>query len=348
MSPVGPDKSVDEKPVASRQARSLPWQLEGWARGIAAFLSLFSLLNLAGELRHPRFDATHWWITLDLLPGPLSVILLGASSLAILAWAIRPSANTTRRSVTAALAAALLIHTVRDAMVFYELWGKGSLIAGFPLPLSAALATGLGAVVVAILKPAHARHNASNMTALISLSACLVLFPFAQMICFGKTDYRRPVQAVVVFGARTYADGRPSDALADRVRTGIELYHQNLAALLVFTGGPGDGALHETDVMRQMALDGGVPSEAILLDPQGLNTEASVTNTLSLLRTRGITRIGAVSHFYHLPRIKMAFQRAGVEVYTTPAREPRPLMGLPRFMAREAAALWVYYLRPLA
>jgi hypothetical protein len=54
-----------------------------------------------------------------------------------------------------------------------------------------------------------------------------------------------------------------------------------------------------------------------------------------------------VSHFYHLPRIKLAYQRAGMEVRTVPARETYILAQIPYSMAREVVALWVYYLRPL-
>ena len=54
-----------------------------------------------------------------------------------------------------------------------------------------------------------------------------------------------------------------------------------------------------------------------------------------------------VSHFYHFPRIKLAYQRDGWEVYTVPARESYLLRQTPYNMAREVAALWVYYCRPL-
>jgi hypothetical protein len=43
----------------------------------------------------------------------------------------------------------------------------------------------------------------------------------------------------------------------------------------------------------------------------------------------------------------MAYQRNGWEVYTVPAKESYTLRQMPLFMAREVAALWVYYLRPL-
>jgi hypothetical protein len=48
---------------------------------------------------------------------------------------------------------------------------------------------------------------------------------------------------------------------------------------------------------------------------------------------------------YHLPRIKMCYQRAGVEVFTVPAKESRLLRDRGFYMmAREIAAVWAYYL----
>jgi vancomycin permeability regulator SanA len=136
--------------------------------------------------------------------------------------------------------------------------------------------------------------------------------------------------------------------LADRVRTACRLYQSGLAGKLIFSGGPGDGAVHETDAMQRMALGLGVKADDIILDKAGFNTQATVKNTEALFSQLHASRILVVSHFYHLPRIKLAYQRDGWNVYTVPARESYLLGQLPYNMAREVAALWVYYLRPLA
>ena len=99
--------------------------------------------------------------------------------------------------------------------------------------------------------------------------------------------------------------------------------------------------------MRRLAIRMGVPPERILVDRQGLTTHDTVQNSVPMLRRIGAKRVLAVSHFYHLPRIKLAYQRAGMNVYTVPATETRRLRKLPWFMAREVAALWIYYLTPL-
>ena len=178
---------------------------------------------------------------------------------------------------------------------------------------------------------------------MVSVAAALVLFPLMQMFCFGGTDYRRPAEAVVVLGAKAYADGTPSIPLADRVRTACGLYHAGLAPRLIFSGGPGDGAITEPEAMRRMAMGLGVPDEAIILDERGVSTQATIDNTIPILRRIGARRVMAVSNFYHLPRIKMAYQRRGWNVYTVPAEESYTLRALPFYMLREVAGLWGYW-----
>ena len=168
-----------------------------------------------------------------------------------------------------------------------------------------------------------------------------------QIHCFGWTDYRRPGDAAVVFGCKVYPNGNLSTALSDRVRSACDLYHEGLVAHLIMSGGPGRGDVHETEAMRDFAVKLGVPSESILIDSMGLSTDETVTNTVPLFRQHGFTRVLAVSHYFHLPRIKLAYQRAGVDVFTVPARQKNRLPNRHFMMVREVVALWAYYARPL-
>jgi len=113
------------------------------------------------------------------------------------------------------------------------------------------------------------------------------------------------------------------------------------------SGGSGDGETHETEGMKRMAIELGVPGEAILRDANGVNTQATVENTCDMFEQMGLRRTLVVSHFYHLPRIKMTYQRRGWEIYTVPAKESYTLTAMPKYILREIAALWVYYLHPI-
>jgi uncharacterized SAM-binding protein YcdF (DUF218 family) len=246
--------------------------------------------------------------------------------------------------MTIGCTAALLIGALADTVQFFVLLVSGAVHSGLPIPLSLFIGAALGLILAAAIKIIV---GGRALPAIAVCVGCVALFPLAQMFCFGKTDYRRPADAIVVLGARAYADGRPSQALADRVRTACRLYHDGLARTLIFSGGPGDGAVHETEAMKRMAMSLGVNEKDIVLDKDGLNTQATVKNTEALFAQLHASRILVVSHFYHLPRVKLAYQRDGWNVYTVPAKESYLLAQMPYNMAREVAALWVYYFRPL-
>lgn len=340
-----------KRSLKPRHARAVPL-FEGFARGLALFLGAFSLLNVIGQSRYPGFDANYWWIDFTPVHAPVARIVLAAAAVVLLAWAVRPPVSRRRRTATLAFTTLLLVVTISNSVRFYVLLWRRAVAAGFPLAFSLIVSAALAVVLAAVLSrpPERPAPNAAvtGITLVLTLLLCLVGFPVAQMFCFGRTDYRRPADAIVVFGARVYADGRPSDALADRLRTACRLHNQGLARWLIVSGGPGDGPVHETRVMQQMALELGVPADAVLLDPDGLNTQATVDNTTAIFDRLGIKRVLAVSHFYHLPRIKMTYQRAGRQVFTVPATESYRLSRMPQFILREVAALWLYYLRPLA
>jgi uncharacterized SAM-binding protein YcdF (DUF218 family) len=320
------------------------------ARALALFLSGFTLLNLAGNLLLSDFDANLWWIDLRALPPQVGYSFLGSAAISLLAFGVRPHLSVWRCWLTIGMLSLLLAVTLENALQFYLLLLQGAVTAKVPVPLSLMISAALFFILRRVVKPAFGAEHSRRQSFFwigFTLLLCLVCFPLAQVFCFGKTDYRRSADAIVVFGARVYADGRPSDALADRVRTACQLYRQGFARKIIFSGGPGDGTIHETEAMRRMAVGLGVSAEDILLDQAGLNTRASAKNTCELFRRKRFKRVLAVSHFYHLPRIKMTYQREGFDVYTVPAQEAYLLRQTPYSIGREILALWVYYLRPL-
>ena len=310
------------------------------ARGMGLFLGSFALLGLLAKLRAPGFDANLWWIDLRALPAWCADSLVGMLAVLLLAWGLCRRTGVAACLALRSLLAFFIAVALVNASVFWVLLAQGRIHSSVPVPLS--LIFGAGLLFIGL----HVRREAASGLPWLRVAACVacaVAFPFLQVLGFGKTDYRRHADVAVVFGARAYADGRPSDALADRVRTACELYQQGLVRELVFSGGPGDGAIHETESMRRMAVSLGVPDSAIVRDEAGLNTAATLRNARPLLATKPAI---AVSEFYHLPRIKLAAAGAGIDVITVPARPAHWSRQLPLAnMIREIPAFWLYYAR---
>jgi hypothetical protein len=286
--------------------------LSASGRALALCFGAFGLRNLGGA-------ENLWWIDVRPLPG----WILAPPAAALVAGAFLPRRMGRAAKVAAAVLAAVAL---ANALRWPALGLESRALFPFSLLVAAAL--------LLVLLPPRARHPRLAFAATAALF--LAAFPLLQVHCYGLTSYARPADAIVVFGARCYADGRPSQSLEDRVRTGCRLYREGLAPLVVMSGGAGDGAVHETEAMRDLALGLGVPAEAIRLDRLGTSTRETVRRS-----PRG--RILAVSHFYHLPRIQLAYRTAGRVAYTVPAEEARAIRQTPWLVAREAPAFWWYY-----
>jgi len=338
---------------SSQNCRSTPQRLAlialGSGRGIALFFAAFSMLNLGGELLHAGFDANGWWLDTRALPEPISHVLMLAFSVLLFEFARQPAgSNTVLRLQKLTVGSAILV-ALRDACTFYSLLSRGVIASQFPLPFSLFVAALLILLLATMHLPRPVERTPIQSCGVFTFSTliCVISFPLLQIHCFGWTDYRRPGDAAVVFGCKVYSNGNLSAALSDRVRSACDLYHEGLVAHLIMSGGPGRGDVHETEAMRDFAVELGVPSDSILIDSMGLSTDETVTNTVPLFRQHGFTRVLAVSHFFHLPRIKLAYQRAGVDVFTVPARQKNRLPNRHFMMVREVVALWAYYARPL-
>ncbi len=315
-------------------------------RALAAFFGLMSLLAVIGRWSGGVERLELCWVDLRWLPGFVSLVLLGGCAVLWSAWAVRPDAEDWRRRWTAGVTVAMAL-AVGINFVVVMLWREGRVMTRVPLPLSALTLLALVWLARRVLRGGvdPVRSTLPEMGVFSALLA--VAFPVLQFLTLGHGDYRRPAAAAIVLGARVYSDGRLSDAVADRVRSACELHHEGWVSELVMSGGPGDGAIHEVEAMRDAAIRAGVPAGAIRLDRDGWNTRATAANTTAMMRDRP-GRLRAVSEFYHLPRIRLAYAREGVEISTVPARPQHLARWWPLCaMVREVPAWWLYYLRSL-
>src|SRR4030065_362464 len=80
-----------------------------------------------------------------------------------------------------------------------------------------------------------------------------------------------PVSPVaIVFGAGLRRNGTPTQVLADRVVVAAALFHQGRVARLLLSGSTRGGGYDEAGAMAALAVDLGVPPEALWVDNGGV------------------------------------------------------------------------------
>jgi uncharacterized SAM-binding protein YcdF (DUF218 family) len=311
------------------------------SRTAAGFLGLLTGLNLVLRLTGGA-DMNLWWIDLRTWPTLLAAGLLLTAAGLWIAMAFCGTHRPWRRWATLAVTGIIIFTVSSNAAMVFRLYRVGAIGGRFVIPFSLFVLAVLALIASGLvwLRPESKRGYRKILGGVV-LASLIGGLPLGQMLCYGMTDYRRPAHAAVILGAGVYADGRVSDALRDRLATGVELYKEGYVAKLVMSGGPGMGATHETDAMRLWAMSRDVPMKDIILDRGGLNTGHTAKNLKEMLPGK---RILAVSHAYHLPRVKLAFAAEGIDVYTVPCREAYTLTDMPKYLLREIAALWKYYL----
>jgi uncharacterized SAM-binding protein YcdF (DUF218 family) len=315
-------------------------------RVLAFCFGVCVVVNVFASLR-TGFDANLWWIDLRFLAAAGRSILTALLGALLIAAAVRPGMDRPRRIVTLAVILLFAMVALIDAIRFWTLLADDSIRAASPVPVSVVVALVLGVVAWALRRPRPEPRSSRLALAGAVALAFLVGAPLLQIVSFGTTDYRRPADAIVVFGAKVRDDGTASIVLRERVKRASELYRAGLAGTVVMTGGIEPTGFDEAVVMRDLAVTQGVPAEVIVLDRLGVTTDASVERTAEILRERGLSTVLAVSQPYHLPRIKLAYATAGLDVWTVPA-DVRLVPDTVRLVAREIPAFWLYYLRAVA
>ena len=131
-------------------------------------------------------------------------------------------------------------------------------------------------------------------------------------------DEARPADIIIVLGAAEYR-GKPSPVLEARLNHALFLYLQGLAPLILTTGGSGgDPVYTESEVGRTYLSRRGVPSESILVEPEGESTAHSTAAAAEMMRRRGLNSCIVVSDGYHIYRVKKMLEFRGLQVYGSP------------------------------
>ena len=120
------------------------------------------------------------------------------------------------------------------------------------------------------------------------------------------------VDCILVLGCLVYSSGRPSDALNDRLTVGVDLYKRNAAPKLLMSGDHGQINYNEVKVMKDWAVDAGVPDTDVFMDHAGFSTYESIYRAKEVFLAK---KIIIVTQEYHLYRALYIADKLGIEAY---------------------------------
>ena len=126
------------------------------------------------------------------------------------------------------------------------------------------------------------------------------------------------VDCILVLGAGVYGDKTPSPMLEDRLIRGIELYKQGSSPKLLMSGDHGGLYYDEVNVMKNYAIEQGVPSSDIFMDHAGFSTYESMYRAKEIF---GADKVIIVTQRYHISRALYLAKAMGIDAYGVAAED---------------------------
>lgn len=149
------------------------------------------------------------------------------------------------------------------------------------------------------------------------------------------------LDCVLVLGCGVRPDGSPSNMLEDRMKRAIQLYQAGWCDVMLLSGDNRKEDYNEVGVMKQYALERGVPEEAIVLDHAGLSTYDSLYRARAIF---GAGRVAVITQKFHINRALYIADALGLEAWGVTA-DMRPYRHevfnrCREILARDKDALW--------
>lgn len=162
------------------------------------------------------------------------------------------------------------------------------------------------------------RLLAGTLVIFVALILAYLLWVTRQIQEQADRDEAHPADVILVLGAAEYR-GKPSPVLQARLNHALVLYLRGLAPYVLTTGGAGgDPVFTEGEVGRAYLTKHGVPSEAILVEPEGATTAQSIASAVEIMRRMAFHSCILVSDGYHIFRAKKMLESEGIVVYGSP------------------------------
>ena len=170
-----------------------------------------------------------------------------------------------------------------------------------------------------------------KIIALISLLGILIVLSINfyvvgstkdQILTYEEYSKLNDVDCILILGAGIRND-KPSPMLEDRLLEGIKLYNEEISSKIIMSGDHGRKEYDEVNIMKEYAINKGIPSEDIFMDHAGFSTYESIYRAKEVFNA---DKIIIVTQKYHLHRALFIADSLGIEAYGV-SSNPRAYRG---------------------
>ena len=167
----------------------------------------------------------------------------------------------------------------------------------------------------------------------IAINLYVKLSTKKQIIKENEYEKLSDIDCIIILGAGIWGD-KPSPMLEDRLLEGIKLYQNNVSNKIIMSGDHGRKEYNEVKIMKEYAIEKGIPSENIFMDHAGFSTYDSIYRAKDIFQAK---KVIIVTQKYHLYRALYIANKLGLEAYGVNA-DPRQYAGATYREIREILA----------
>lgn len=160
------------------------------------------------------------------------------------------------------------------------------------------------------------------ITLVLSINFYVVEIAKNKMIKDNDYSLLKDVDCILILGAGIWGD-KPSSMLQDRLDEGIKLYKEGIASKIIMSGDHGREEYDEVNIMKEYAIEQGVPSEDIFMDHAGFSTYESIYRAKEIFDADNIV---IVTQEYHLYRALYIADKLNINAYGVNS-DPRKYSG---------------------
>ena len=160
------------------------------------------------------------------------------------------------------------------------------------------------------------------ITLVLSINFYVVGIAKNKMIKDNDYSSLKNVDCILILGAGIWGD-KPSPMLQDRLDEGIKLYKEGIASKIIMSGDHGREEDDEVNIMKEYAIEQGVPSEDIFMDHAGFSTYESIYRAKEIFDADNIV---IVTQEYHLYRALYIADKLNINAYGVNS-DPRKYSG---------------------